>query len=251
MTALRHDLQLHCADLRSARHLHRAAGDAARADAIAPAVAGVLADAAPRVAALAQAGFERVVYLGSGVLGGLAREAALKLLELTDGAVATFAFTPMGFRHGPKTILNARTLIVVFASNDRLTRRYDLDLVEELRRDGGCGAVLAVSAQRAGRRHHPSCAGWRTRPMPTCSSRSSCRPSCSACRRRSFSARRLTSRMPAARSTAWSRACASTATSSLTAPASAARSVPRASMAAAPRRSSSASMATAACWRSS
>ncbi len=119
----------------------------ARADAIAAAVAGVLADAPPRVAALAQAGFERVVYLGSGVLGGLAREAALKLLELTDGAVATFAFTPMGFRHGPKTILNARTLVVVFASNDRLTRRYDLDLVEELRRDGGCGAVVVVSAR--------------------------------------------------------------------------------------------------------
>ncbi len=119
----------------------------ARLACIAQSVTGVLAEAPPRVAALAKAGFERVVYLGSGVLAGVAREAALKLLELTDGAIATFAFTPMGFRHGPKTVLNARTLVVVFASNDRLTRLYDLDLVDELRRDARCSAVVVVSAQ--------------------------------------------------------------------------------------------------------
>jgi tagatose-6-phosphate ketose/aldose isomerase len=53
----------------------------------------------------------------------------------------------LGFRHGPKTIVNDRTLVVAFLSNDPLTRAYDLDLIAELRADKVAGAVLAVSAQ--------------------------------------------------------------------------------------------------------
>ena len=119
----------------------------ARVPAIAGAVEDMLRRADPIVERLAGRGFERVVYLGSGVFKGLAREAALKLMELSDGAVVTMFDTAMGFRHGPKTVINARTLAVVLLSNDPLTRLYDLDIVEELRRDG-C-AVLAVSARPA------------------------------------------------------------------------------------------------------
>lgn len=117
-----------------------------RVEMIAHTVAEALDTAGQRVRALATADYERVVYLGSGVLKGLAREAALKLLELTDGAQVTLFDSTMGFRHGPKTIVNGRTLIVVFVSNDPLTRCYDLDLVDELRSDGRCGAVLTISA---------------------------------------------------------------------------------------------------------
>lgn len=119
----------------------------ARAEAIARAVTGTLAVADKPMAALAGGGFERVVYLGSGLFKGLAREAALKLLELSDGALVTAFDTALGFRHGPKTIVTDRTLVVVFVSNDRLTRRYDLDILAELRADARCGAVLAISAQ--------------------------------------------------------------------------------------------------------
>jgi len=119
----------------------------ARADTIARAVAGTLSAADAPMAALAGRDFERVVYLGSGPFKGLAREAALKLLELSDGALVTAFDTALGFRHGPKTIVTDRTLVVVFVSNDRLTRRYDLDIIAELRADGRCGAVLAISAQ--------------------------------------------------------------------------------------------------------
>ena len=122
---------------------------AGRIEPIARAVSGALVDAEPRVATLAARGFERVVYLGSGPFKGLAREAALKLLELTDGALVTTFDTTLGFRHGPKTIVTPDTLVVVFVSNDPLTRAYDLDLVEELRADGVAGSVLALSAQGA------------------------------------------------------------------------------------------------------
>ncbi|PXA84843.1 sugar isomerase [Nostoc sp. 3335mG] len=117
-----------------------------RANAIAGAVAEMCATDAPMMA-LAECDFDRVVYLGSGVFKGLAREAALKLMELSDGAIVTAFDTPLGFRHGPKTIVKDRTLVMVFVSNDPLTRRYDLDIIAELRADGHSGAVLAVSAQ--------------------------------------------------------------------------------------------------------
>jgi tagatose-6-phosphate ketose/aldose isomerase len=94
---------------------------------------------------LVGAQFERVVYLGSNELKGLAREAALKMLELTDGRVVSVGDAPLGFRHGPKTILNGSTLVVLFLSNDAYTRRYELDLLTELRRDGVAGRVIALA----------------------------------------------------------------------------------------------------------
>ncbi|RSZ60858.1 SIS domain-containing protein [Massilia atriviolacea] len=110
----------------------------------------LLRDALPLARELADAGFERVVYLGSNELGGLAREAALKLLELTDGRVVASFDSPLGFRHGPKSVVNDSTLVVLFLSNDAYTRRYDLDLLGELRRDGRAARVLALSAQADG-----------------------------------------------------------------------------------------------------
>src|SRR4029079_19011694 len=52
--------------------------------------------------------------------------------------------------HGPKTIVNDRTLVVIFLSNDDYTRRYDLDLLEEIWRDGKHGGLLAISARDDG-----------------------------------------------------------------------------------------------------
>ena len=68
-----------------------------------------------------------------------------KLLELSDGRVVAVAETPLGFRHGPKTIVNRRTLVVLFLCNDPYTRRYEIDLLNELRADGAAGRVIALS----------------------------------------------------------------------------------------------------------
>lgn len=97
---------------------------------------------------LALHGFDRVVYLGSGLFQGLAREAALKLGELTNGAVATCFDSPLGFRHGPKTFITDKTLVMVFVSNDPLTRQYDHDLLDELRQDACAARIIEVAAQR-------------------------------------------------------------------------------------------------------
>ncbi|HEY0954746.1 MAG TPA: SIS domain-containing protein [Roseateles sp.] len=111
--------------------------------ALAQAAAALMADEGARLHALAERRFDRVVYLGSNALQGLAREAALKLLELTDGQLVALADSPLGFRHGPKTFLNDHTLVVLFLSNDPYTRQYDLDLLHELRREGRA-RVLAL-----------------------------------------------------------------------------------------------------------
>lgn len=100
-----------------------------------------------RIKDLAAGSFSRVVYLGSNGFKALAREAALKLLELTDGKVIAAFDSPLGFRHGPKTIITGDTLLFVFVSNDRYTRRYDLDLLRELRSDALAGRVIAITAQ--------------------------------------------------------------------------------------------------------
>jgi tagatose-6-phosphate ketose/aldose isomerase len=99
---------------------------------------------------LAARRFERAVFLGSNGLQALAAESALKLLELTDGRTVALAQSTLAFRHGPKTIVNDRTLIVVFVSNDAYTRVYDLDLLDELRREARASAIVAVGAGAMG-----------------------------------------------------------------------------------------------------
>ncbi|MDR7117236.1 SIS domain-containing protein [Caulobacter sp. BE254] len=118
-----------------------------RVDAIARATERMIGDYAGVMQAAAAEGYERVVYLGSHIFQGLAREAGLKLLELTNGALVTMFDSPLGFRHGPKTIVNGRTLVVVFFSNNAYTRSYDLDLLGELRRDDDAARVIAITAQ--------------------------------------------------------------------------------------------------------
>ncbi len=113
--------------------------------AVAERTAALIPATRPLLSDLVGARFQRVVYLGSGALKGFAREAALKMLELTDGRVVAAADSTLGFRHGPKTILNGHTLVVVFLCNDPHVRRYDQDLVSELNRDGVAGRVVTVA----------------------------------------------------------------------------------------------------------
>ena len=91
--------------------------------------------------------WKRIVYLGSGGLQGAARESALKVLELTAGKLAAFYDSPTGFRHGPKSLVDGETLIVAFVSSHPYTRRYDLDLLAELRRDRQAMRVVAIAAE--------------------------------------------------------------------------------------------------------
>lgn len=76
---------------------------------------------------------ERAVYVGSGPLAFAAREAALKVMELSAGQIPALWDSTLGFRHGPKSFVTDNTAITVFTSPDAPTRDYDADLVAELR----------------------------------------------------------------------------------------------------------------------
>ena len=89
--------------------------------------------------------FERVAYLGSGPLGKLTKEARLKILELTAGEVVTIFDSSMGFRHGPKSFINDKTLVVSFVSSNDYTRKYDLDVLDEIKADGIAPKIIAVT----------------------------------------------------------------------------------------------------------
>lgn len=91
--------------------------------------------------------FSRIVYLGSNALKGISQESALKMLELTAGKVVTMYDTPLGFRHGPKSIINDETLTVIYLSDDDYTRTYEIDLIKEMSGQRKGNKILAISSK--------------------------------------------------------------------------------------------------------
>jgi len=87
---------------------------------------------------IAQLGFERAVFLGSGPMLGIATEGHLKVQELTDGKVVCKNDSYLGFRHGPKAVIDKTTLIVYHFANNEYVRQFEKDLVKEIhqRQDG-------------------------------------------------------------------------------------------------------------------
>ena len=91
--------------------------------------------------------FNRIVYLGSNTLKGTSQESALKMLELTAGRVVTMYDTPLGFRHGPKSIIDDNTLTVVYLSDDAYTRQYEVDLIKEMSGQRKGNKIVAVMSK--------------------------------------------------------------------------------------------------------
>ena len=94
--------------------------------------------------------FNRITYIGSGSLGGLAEETRLKILELTAGEVTALFDTSMGLRHGPKSFLDKKTIVFDFVSNNTYTRQYDLDILNEIKDDQIVPLVMAVGQEKEG-----------------------------------------------------------------------------------------------------
>lgn len=90
--------------------------------------------------------FQKIVYLGSNCLKGVSQESALKMLELNKGDVGTMFDTPLGFRHGPKSIIDDNTLTIVYLSDEAYARRYEIDLIVEMSKQRKGDKILAVSS---------------------------------------------------------------------------------------------------------
>ena len=99
------------------------------------------------IQAIIDCDFDRIIYLGSGSLEGLTREAQLKILELTAGKVVTAFDSPLGFRHGPKSFVNEKSVVFVFVSNQPYTRQYDLDMLKEMQKDNIASYICAIEVE--------------------------------------------------------------------------------------------------------
>jgi tagatose-6-phosphate ketose/aldose isomerase len=74
-------------------------------------------------------------------------EGALKMLEMTAGRVIAICDSFLGVRHGPQVFINGQCLIVACLSSDPRVRRYEMDLLRELRQKGQGAGMLAISAR--------------------------------------------------------------------------------------------------------
>ncbi len=72
--------------------------------------------------------YERIIFLGSGPMLGIARECQLKVQELSDGKVICKYDSFLGFRHGPRVVTNEKSLLVYLFSNDEHVFQYEKDL---------------------------------------------------------------------------------------------------------------------------
>lgn len=77
--------------------------------------------------------FTRAVFLGDGPFYGTATEAHLKLQELSGGKVICKSDSFLGFRHGPKAIIDEHTLVVYIFSNTSYVLNYEKDLVVSMK----------------------------------------------------------------------------------------------------------------------
>jgi tagatose-6-phosphate ketose/aldose isomerase len=91
-----------------------------------------LPHAADCASALAKDAYTKACFVGSGPLRAVAKESALKLLELTAGKTLTMSESVLGLRHGPMAALDQGTLFVCFLSSDRRVQQYERDLLDEV-----------------------------------------------------------------------------------------------------------------------
>ncbi|MCU1271728.1 MAG: putative tagatose-6-phosphate aldose/ketose isomerase [Acidobacteriaceae bacterium] len=92
----------------------------------------LLPRAADCAAALAKQGYKKAFFVGSGPLRAVAKESALKVLELTAGKTLTMTESALGLRHGPMAALDDQTLFVCFLSSDKRVQGYERDLLREI-----------------------------------------------------------------------------------------------------------------------
>ena len=111
----------------------------------------VIADYEQPLRAIAERPFERGVFLGSGALKGIAEECHLKLQELTDGAVVCKFDSFLGFRHGPKAVVNSKSIVVYLMTDEEQIMRYERDLVRQVDANNKPVAqVIVISGKEPG-----------------------------------------------------------------------------------------------------
>ena len=117
----------------------------------------MLTRAAEEAERIAARGFTRVCFIGGGALASVAKESALKVLEMTAGQVQAMSETVLGLRHGPMAALDTQTLFVCFVSGDERRAKNASDLLREIGEKGIVGERVVVGTAAAREEIAPFC----------------------------------------------------------------------------------------------
>lgn len=104
----------------------------------------ILDSCLPSLKKIAEMNNDRMVFLGSGPLLGIAHESHLKVQEMTDGQIICKFDSFLGFRHGPKAVVNSSTVVVYLFSNKETSKQYELDLVRSVNRTNAGEKSVAI-----------------------------------------------------------------------------------------------------------
>jgi tagatose-6-phosphate ketose/aldose isomerase len=92
---------------------------------------------------IAKLNFRRAVFLGAGSFYGTATESNLKLQEFTDGKVICKNDSYLGFRHGPKSVVDEHTIVVyILSSSNEHALKYEKDLIQSMKK--GTAPMLEI-----------------------------------------------------------------------------------------------------------
>jgi tagatose-6-phosphate ketose/aldose isomerase len=107
--------------------------------------------AADCAAGLAKEEYAKACFIASGPLRAVAKESALKLLELTAGETLTMSESALGLRHGPMAALDHDTLLVCFLSGSKSVQAYERDLLREVGSKQLAGSRMVVAGEEQDR----------------------------------------------------------------------------------------------------
>lgn len=111
----------------------------------------LLDEAADLALTACERGSRQVCMIGSGALAAIAKEASLKVLEMSSGLIKTSSQTSLGLRHGPMAALDRQTDLICFLSSQRPRTQYEIDLLREIQRKqitASC-TVVGLESDRA------------------------------------------------------------------------------------------------------
>ncbi len=98
-----------------------------------------------KVHSIANKKYDVIAALGSNALTALASEMCLKIGELSSGLQSTQFHPILEFRHGPKLIMNSKSLVSFFISSDPHTMKYEIDMLKECSENKRNSTIAAVS----------------------------------------------------------------------------------------------------------
>ena len=105
------------------------------------AVNGIIQQTEGQIAKIMEEGdFDKIIYLGSGPLYGIAREATLKIMEMSFSNAFCFPF--LESRHGPRSLIDEKTLVIGLMSHSGL--KQEAHVLQEYTHDFGATSIAIV-----------------------------------------------------------------------------------------------------------